>query len=93
MNAHEEFERDQQLEKKGINLKSWPHQFTRGGSQKVIGENPNFQPDGETNAKIVSYEMVCVHCHARYWTISEGPPVGMCPARNKARELKRILGS
>lgn len=80
------------LEEQGMNLKSWPHQFTKNGSSKQIGENKNFEASEGTPMKVLSYQMVCVHCMAEYWTIESGPPPGPCPARNKDRELRRILG-
>lgn len=79
------------LEEGGMNLKSWPHQFTKTGGKEQIGEDKTFLPDGEHAAKVYAEEMVCVHCHARYWSRKESPPIGMCPARNKQREIKRLL--
>lgn len=91
MSVHSDFARDQELSKK-VNLTSWQHQFAPSGNQKQIGENKDILPDGEHPLKIMSREMYCVHCKQSYWTVVAGPPSGPCPARNKKREMKRILG-
>lgn len=75
-----------------MNLRSWPHQFAPSGSEKVIGVDRDFMPDGEHAMKIVSKEMYCVHCKATYWTRKDGIPPPPCPARSKDKEMKRILG-
>lgn len=75
-----------------MNLKTWPHQFTKTGSKNEIGVDNSFMPDGEHAMKVYSEEMICVHCHQRYWTRKDSPPPHPCPARSKRSEIKRILG-
>lgn len=91
-NAHTEFNREQELAKKGIQLGSWPHQFTKSGNRKQTGEDQGFKPDGEHALKLYSEEYYCIHCKQSYWSRQQTPPPPPCPARNKKREMKRILG-
>lgn len=92
MSTHSDREFEEQLAKQRINIRTWPHQFTKSGRKEQIGENTSFQPTEGQSLKIYSEEYYCVHCQASYWSRKEGPPVGMCPARNKNREMKRLLG-
>lgn len=92
MSTHSDREMEERLAKQRINIRSWPHQFTKSGGREEIGENRNFESEEGRPTKIYSEEYYCIHCQAKYWSRKESPPVGMCPARNKDREMKRLLG-
>lgn len=68
-----------------MNLKDWPHQFTKNGREFQIGED-------EYGEKYFAVEMACVHCGKTYVNGQTQRPPDPCPARNQRRELKRILG-
>lgn len=63
---------------------SWPHQFTKNGKGYEIAEGKFAQT------------YICVHCFEEYVKSPIGQPdpewtLEPCPARNTAREMKRIL--
>lgn len=65
----------------------WPHQFTKHGKEKLIGEEKFLD---NTTRPIFAQPMICVHCHQEYVQGVDAPPPGPCPARNTRREMKRI---
>lgn len=68
-----------------MDLKTWPHQFSKTGKTFQIGVNEYKEP-------IFAVEMTCIHCGAKYVNGQTQRPADPCPARNKNREIKRILG-
>lgn len=66
-----------------MNIRTWPHQFTKKGKEVQVGE--------VDNDPIFAVPMVCVHCNVEYLNGKETRPPDPCPARNKNREMKRIL--
>lgn len=69
-----------------MDINNWPHQFTKEGEPKVIGR------DDLTGDPIMAAPMVCVHCGVKFVSGQTNRPPDPCPARNKKREMKRILG-
>jgi hypothetical protein len=69
-----------------MDLNNWPHQFTKKDKPVQIGEDP------ETHDPIMAAPMVCVHCGAEFVAGQTSRPPDPCPARNKKRDMKRILG-
>lgn len=65
----------------------WPHQFTKNGSEKQIGEERILD---NTIRPVMAQPMVCTHCHVEYTQGVDNQPPGPCPARSTKRELKRI---
>lgn len=69
----------------GMDVNNWPHQFTKEGRELQVGINQ------ETQAPIFNVPMICIHCHVKYLNGKQARPPDPCPARNKNRELKRLL--
>lgn len=69
-----------------MDLSTWPHQFTKIGEPTKIGE------DQFTHDPIMAVRMGCVHCGVEFVAGQTNRPPDPCPARNKKREMKRILG-
>lgn len=67
-----------------MNLRDWPHLFTKTGKTFQIGENEE--------GKIFAVEMTCTHCNARYVNGQQNRPPDPCPARSEKSEMKRLLG-
>lgn len=68
-----------------MDVNNWPHQFTKDGPPRQV------DVDRVTQDPIMVAPMVCIHCHVKYLNGKDGRPLDPCPARNKKRELKRIL--
>lgn len=66
-----------------MDIKTWPHQFTKNGKEVQVGE--------VNHDAIFVVPMVCIHCHVEYLNGKDGRPPDPCPARNKNREMKRLL--
>lgn len=66
-----------------MDVTNWPHQFTKNGPPIQIGETEE--------GKQFAVPMRCIHCGVEYINGKEARPPDPCPARNKRRELKRIL--
>lgn len=66
-----------------MNLKDWPHLFTKTGKTYQIGENDE--------GGIFAVEMTCTHCSIHYVNGQQTRPPDPCPARNERSELKRLL--
>lgn len=69
-----------------MDLRTWPHQFTKNGNTVQVGE----MSDGSKDP-IFAVPMICIHCKVRYLNGKDRQPPQPCPARNKNREMKRIL--
>lgn len=69
-----------------IDIKNWPHQFTKDGDPVQIGK------EDLTGDPIMVAPMMCVHCGIKFVTGQTSRPPDPCPARNQKREMKRILG-
>lgn len=68
-----------------MNLKDWPHRFTKDGIGAIIDK------DRETGDPIITQPMICLDCHARYVSGRDNRPPDPCPARTKKSEMKRLL--
>lgn len=66
---------------------TWPHQFTKRGNPKQIGEEEFLD---NTKRPILAQLMVCVHCDVEFIQGQQAQPPGPCPARYDKREMKRI---
>lgn len=71
-------------------LEHWPHQFTRNGPDELIGEDRD--AEGNVTGKRFAVPMICVHCSIAFLNGKDQRPPEPCPARNRKREMKRILG-
>lgn len=69
-----------------FDLKNWPHLFTKDGETVQVGELADGSHDG-----IFAVPMRCTHCGAKYLNGKDPRPPDPCPARNKTREMKRLL--
>lgn len=69
-----------------MDVDNWPHQFSKDGEPYKV------DVDMLTGDSVMAAPMFCVHCHVKYIAGKENRPPDPCPARNKKRELKRILG-
>lgn len=67
-----------------MNLKDWPHMFTKTGKTFQIGVDEDETP-------MFAVEMTCTYCHVRYVNGQQSRPSGFCPARSKKSETKRLL--
>jgi len=65
----------------------WPHQFTKHGPERQIGEEKLYD---NTMRKVMAQPMICMHCHVEFTQGVDAYPTGACPARNTRREMKRI---
>lgn len=68
-----------------MNITNWPHLFTKDGDPQQVGK------DDLTGDPIMVAPMICIHCHVKYLNGRENRPPDPCPARNKNREMKRLL--
>lgn len=66
-----------------FDVRNWPHQFTKLGNAKVIGE--------QDHDPIFAQPMVCIWCKQEYIAGQTNRPPDPCPARTKKTELKRLL--
>lgn len=71
-----------------MDVSNWPHQFSKTGKEVQTGETVD--SEGNCFPKF-AVPMVCIHCHVQYLNGRDARPPDPCPARNKNRELKRIL--
>lgn len=76
---------DDMSDRLGMDVNNWPHQFTKDGEPKQVNVD-------ELGDPVMVAPMVCVHCLVKYVSGKDNRPPDPCPARNKKREMKRILG-
>lgn len=69
----------------GMNVRDWPHRFTKNGPTKQVGEDPM------THDGIFVQPMICIDCHAEYLNGKENRPPDPCPARTMQKEKKRLF--
>jgi hypothetical protein len=75
------------MTRNNVGAGTWPHQFTKRGEPKQIGEE---EFTDNIKRPILAQQMVCVHCTTEYTKGVQPQPGGMCPARHDKREMKRI---
>jgi len=68
----------------GMDVRNWPHQFTKDGRDFQIGEDP------ATHDPIIAQPMICVHCHVKFVSGQTSRPPDPCPARTMQKEKKRL---